>query len=44
MSIIHSSLKNNVCIVVSKSNLYSAFFRGVTDFPPYSANLKSLSL
>ena len=36
--------KNYVRVVVSEPNLYSTFFRGITDFPPHSANLKPLSL
>jgi len=36
--------KNYVRVVVSKPDLHSAFFRGLTDFPPYSANLKPLPL
>jgi hypothetical protein len=36
--------KNYVCIVVSEADLCGAFFPGLTDFPPYSANLTSLSL
>lgn len=36
--------KNYVRLVASEPNLYSAFFRDVTDFHPHSANLKPLSL
>ena len=38
------SPKNYVRIVASEPDLYSAFFRDVTDFPSHSANLKPLSL
>ena len=37
-------LKNYVRIVVSKPDLYSAFFCRVTDFPPHSADLNPLLL
>ena len=36
--------RNYVRMVASEPDLYGAFFRGVTDFTPYSANLKPLSL
>ena len=36
--------KNYIRVVVSEPDLYGAFFRRVTDFPPHGANLKPLSL
>jgi len=36
--------KNYIRVVVSEPDLYSAFFRRVTDLPPHSADLKPLSL
>ena len=36
--------KNYVCIVASEPDLHSAFFRDVTGFLPYSANLKPFLL